>query len=219
MKKEIILLENKVTRQGFKKEKFARLEEETALEVVLGEDACNNLLDDFMKNSKVLNNYTTIIIHASIYQDDKREKLFDKIKEYDDKNIVIFSGDSSLSLIDNVLKLPAKKLYSENLEIFLKDPKRHLLMLGFGKNWEACILLNVLEKLNLFIEKNSLPINDDFDFDTFEEDVELLEIKGVMNDEIYLKFINKTAYEDRISQEQIMEIQQKLHKYIIELSQ
>ena len=216
MKKEIILLEDKDTRKGFSKERFARLEDETALEVVFGKNACNNLLDKFMKNSEVFNNYTTIIIHASIYQPDKREELFDKLKEYDDTNIVIFSGESAISLIGNVLILPANILYGENLEIFLKESKPHLLMLGFGKNWKPSILLNVLEKLNLFIEKNHLP---NVDFDVFEGDVELLEIKEVMNDEAYLQFINKTAYEDRISQEQIMEIEQKLHKYIIELSE
>jgi len=217
MTKEILLLEDKVNRDSLKIDALRKLETTTSLslEVILGADKCNDVLDRFMNDASIFSQYTTIIIHASIYRSETREILFNKLKESKDKNIVIFSGDSTFSLIDNKLTLSAESLYSGNLEIFLHEKNKNLLVLGFGKKWKLNILLNILEKLNFFIEQNG---EESFDFDDFEDRIELLELKYMMIDENYDNFISRTTYEDEIKRDQISLIQQRIGSHIKELA-
>lgn len=214
MNKEILLLENKIDRENINQDKLKKLAESSVLEIVFGDNNCNDLLNKFMDDSEQFNQYSTIIIHASIYTIEKREKLFDRLKVQKEKNIVIFSGEgSTISLNTNSFILPAKVLYSHNLEIFVREPNRNILMLGYGKNWKINILLNILEKLNLFIDKNIL---EKYNFDNFEDEIKLLDLKNIMDDDSYDDFINQDPYKDDINKNKIQQIQQKIYKYIEE---
>ncbi len=211
--KNILLLEDTDTREELDTTKLKVFENTTALEVILGSVKCNSFLDEFMLNIDAFEKYDTIIIHASIYKSEQREKLFDKLKELNKKEIVVFSGNSGSSFIKNTLVVSAKSLY-QNLEVYLNEDKKDILMLQYGQKWKLNILLNILEKINIFIEENT---DEECDFDEFEDDIDLLELKILMSDESYLKFIENNQFEYEINREQIIHIKENINNKIQEL--
>jgi len=155
--KKILLLENKEYRQ---KILTIDLRKCVFLRNVLGDDDCNILLDNFLNEHSTFDEYDIIIIHESIYYDEKREKLFDTLNKYClEKSLIKFSGNNTQFSLENEysLQLNTTSLY-ENLEIFLKTYENcdsSILMLALGENWYLNVLLNSLEKLNTFIENNT----------------------------------------------------------------
>ena len=155
--KKILLLENKDNRQDIL---TFNLKQYSFLNNVLGDNNCNILLDNFLVNQSIFDEYDTIIIHESIYYDEKREKLFAILNNFcSEKKLIKFSGNNTQFSLENEfsLQLSPTTLY-ENLEIFLETYKiddSNILMLALGKNWYLNVLLNSLEKLNIFIENNN----------------------------------------------------------------
>jgi len=195
--KKIILLENQTIRQqGI----------QINCEKILGNENCNEKLENFMKNNSIFDEYDVIIIHENIYLESERKKLFNELESYcNEKYLVKFSGNNSQSSINNkILSLSAKTLY-ENIEEYLNENKSgqaNILMLAYGKYWDLNKLLNILQSLNLFIEE----FDEEFeiDFDEFEDDFDLLELKKILSKEDYKSlFINLNDFEDDINLEQI----------------
>jgi len=195
--KKIILLENQTTRQqGI----------QINCEKILGNENCNEKLENFMKNNSIFDEYDVIIIHENIYLENERKELFNVLESYcNEKYLVKFSGNNSQSSINNkILSLSAKTLY-ENIEEYLKENESgqaNILMLAYGKYWDLNKLLNILQSLNLFIEE--FDEENEIDFDEFEDDFDLLELKKILSKEDYKSlFINISDFEDDINLEQI----------------
>ncbi len=214
--KTIILLENKVSRKdkyniGFSKHKN--------LESIFGDEKCNEVLSDFLKDNTLFDQYDTIFIHSSIFHEDERPVLFRTLKEYCIKNkktLVKFSGGGDIgSLNNNTLELTAKSFY-ENVEIFLYEYEKNtadLLMLGYGKSWDLNILLNILEKINILIEDNNGEFKEDFD--EFEDEFDLPKLKKIFGINIYERILeNVKIDEDEINLDQIKTIYNNLKRLI-----
>jgi len=204
--KKIILLEDKIERDNLK-QCTIDFDNYKNIETFIGKSACVKL-NDFIKNNESLNAFDTILIHASIKCNETN--IIGKLKTYcsiNSKNLVIFSGGGDIgSLQDNTLEITAKNLY-ENIEVFLDNypDTSHLLMLAYSERWTLNIFLNLLEKLNKFIENNTNDYMEDFD--EFEDDFDLLRIKVILNSNEYediLKDINIKDDEITISQMKIL---------------
>lgn len=193
----ILLLENRRDRIGGIEQSGIEFSKYPHVEVILY-DKCNDILDDFLEDNNQFNKYDTIIIHESIYYDNKRDELFKVLNNFCiDKKLIIFSGNhSQSSLSNNTLTLTPKKLY-ENLEIFLKEDNPNILMLSYGKNWDLNPLLNTVEKLNIFIE--NFDEDEEIDFDEFEDDFDLLTLKKILKEEEYQSLFKNLDFGDEVS--------------------
>jgi len=169
--KKILLLDNRETRQKdlckYDLNKYHRI-----LDNIISDDKCEQKLDIFLEDSSSFDNYDAILMHENIYED-RHNKVLTSIKEYCKNNkthLVLFSGENSKCYNNEILSLDSTEFYSQNLEIFLKETlkceKINILILGYGNKWEQAILLNILEKINLFINENEEFI----DYEEFEID-------------------------------------------------
>ena len=200
----ILLLENVQNRiNGIEKSSIKFPNYSAYIEVVLYDKKCNERLNNFLENLHDFDKYDTIIIHESIYLDDKRERLFEVLEKYaekENKNLVKFSGyNTQSSSSNNVLTLSPTKLF-ENLETFLKEHKNdnsNILMLAYGKHWDINPLLNTLQELNIFIE--NFDENKEMDFDEFEDDFDLLELKKILKEDEYQSLFKDLNFGDEIS--------------------
>lgn len=212
--KKILLLEDKIQRDSLKQANID-FNKFTNIEVMLGENACNVLLNSF----KYLDNFDVIIVHAGIQCDEKQNILIE-IKKYCSKKnttLVTFSGGADVSFFkDDTLEVTAKSLYT-NLPVFLSSypDSSHILMLAYGEKWSINILLNIVEKLNIFIEEN----RDDLieDYDEFEDDFDLIKLKNIISNERYTSQISKNKNSDQtIKMHQIKIIKENLISLISE---
>jgi len=197
----ILLIEDKETRES-------RIDiSHQDLELCLGSTHCREQLDQFIENNTILDKYNMIIIHEGIRYKDNID-IVNEIKRYcsNNKNLVIFSGNSSQPSLEkkNMLKITAKNLYN-NIEVFLqeyKNNKSNILMLAYGESWKLNILLNTLEKINILIEDANRDY--ELDFDEFEDDYNLLQIKKILEKIEYDRlFENFHVKDDTISLQQI----------------
>lgn len=210
---KILLLENKIDREGLHEIKSADI---NGLELILGDIECNRILNDFLDNHMILEQYTTIIIHQNIYEEEKRNLLFNKLKSYcKEKYLVIFSGgNNSISLRnDYLLELNSKNMY-KNLFSYVEEFEKNnpqILILGYGKKWELNIFLNILEHINIFLENNK---NENFfDFDEFEYEIDLEELKKTN-----YQYSEIVSIKQNLSKNEILNIRDKIYKIIIENS-
>ena len=152
--KKILLIEDRVERQN----KFTN---ETGISL----DKYETFLDRRESLDKdSLGEYSTIITHRSAFGESD-ENILDYLKKYCEVHqtkLVFFSGGISSIFYSKIkyefLLLNSKSFYSKNLELFLDDFQKNqepnILLLGYGKDWKTNILLNTLEKINLFISNN-----------------------------------------------------------------
>ncbi len=161
---------------------------EDTLDIVLKDK--NDLYCEYKSNilqNKIefLNNYSTIIVHRSAFEDQNIqviENLKNACKEKQIK-VVLFSGGISSSFYTNsqqeILLLNSRMLYSKKLEIFLtacKENKDHnILLLAYGNRWKDNILLNCLEKINYYQS-----LKNPFDFDEFVDDTGINTISTII---------------------------------------
>ena len=216
----ILLLENKTTRVDESDINFSYYDDIDIMKALLTDEKCNNFLDDFLDDHTVFDKYDTIIIHESIYREEKRKEFFEELESYcKGKNLVKFSGNNTQALLTSIsLDLSDKDLYT-NLVDFLEEYRNNnhnILMLAYGKHWDLNKLLNVLQKLNLFIENYE---DEKLDFDEFEDDFDLLEFKNLLNNNEYnVLFRNLDNFENEISLEQIKVLASNFKKLIMEKS-
>ena len=160
--KKILLIDDRTPRQNnFTKDTGIDLTKYNDIIDNFTADSYVQLLERFRKNDfDVLNDYETIITHRSAYSEINSQVL-DKLKDIckkQNKNLVFFSGGISSVFYQKepfeFLLVNSKVLYSENLKLFFEDNEPNILMIGYGKKWKLNILLNILEKINKFIELN-----------------------------------------------------------------
>jgi hypothetical protein len=129
--------------------------------------------------------YKAIIAHKSAFGDDNLDILYhlQELCQKESIPLVLFSGGISVNYYEKSedfekLELNSKVLYSNNLRLFLEhytnSGEIELMILGYGKSWKINILLNILEKITLFLAKES---QNDIPYDEFanETDFHLLE--------------------------------------------
>jgi hypothetical protein len=178
--RKILLVEDRVERQ----KKFM---EESG--ILLNE--YKNILDrvKIIDKNFPLDRYSTIITHRSAFGD-SRDNILDYLKSHCEETktkLVFFSGGISSTFYSKekyeFLLLNSKSFYSKNLKIFLDEFKTkgeaNILLLGYGDRWKIDILLNILEKINLFIEKNSN--RDRVKFNRFKNETKIDTIKGLIS--------------------------------------
>lgn len=211
--KKVILLENKDERQ---KEHIFDMPKYEFFDNILGDNDCNNLLDKFLQNNSIFDNYDTIIIHESIYDDKKRINLFEVLKNYcSNKNLIMFSGNNTQFSLENesLLRISPSSLYN-NIEVFLNDYEKkgsNILMLALGEKWQFNILLNTLEQLNIFIQNNE---KESINKSIFSSKSGLLKIKEV-DEEIY-ESIFKNFTSNNLTKNDIETISINLKNMIME---
>jgi len=171
--RKILLIEDREQRQkNLLKSSDVSLEKYSDILDNMIKNRFKTFIEDIRNNSFDFTPYDVIIAHQSIFIEDKREILSvirNSCKE--GKKLVLFSGDMEISSYSNSsyeeLGLSSKQLYSKNLELFLQEYEKgeiNIRILAFGTHWKANIMLNVLEKINLFIEINN---DEDIDYDEF----------------------------------------------------
>ena len=158
--KKILLIEDRAKRQ----ELFI---EDTGINLLKFEDILDNKIDEdyyklILEDKIDLSQYGIIISHKSV---GNNSKVIDKLKEHCKSAktpLILFSGGISANYYNDeeyiVMEINSKTFYSQNLEIFLKAVKEgneNILMLPYGKRWRLSIVLNIFEKINLFIEQNN----------------------------------------------------------------
>lgn len=212
--RRILLLENKAERQ---KIITFNLKEYNFLDNILGDEECNIFLDDFLENQFYFDIYDTIIIHESIYHESKREQLFKTLHDYcKTKNIIKFSGNNTQFSLENEksLQINPTMLY-RNLKIYLEmyaNDDANILILALGEKWKLNILLNTLEKLNIFIEDNTkYPVQKSI----FSSNVGLTKIKEVS--ENYYNKIFENIDKNNLSIDDIETININLNTLIKEI--
>ncbi len=199
----ILLLENKDKRY---KDNITNINEAQNIDIVLGDEKCNALLDSFLQDTTVLNSFDVIIIHESIYYADKRYELLKNIESFcvaSGKNMIIFSGNNTQPYLrSNILEISAKNLY-HNLKEYLeeyKEDRENILVLAYGKKWKLNILLNALERINIFREDSE---EESVDFDEFEDDFDLRKIEKIVGKNDYNNLFKNIDMDDEITLQQI----------------
>jgi len=160
---KIMLIDDRTIRQ-------TRFTEETGIDLNTPNSILDNysakkydeLLLEFRNNNYTrLNNYDVIITHRSAF-DNINSTVLDELKkvcadEDKKKSLVFFSGGISsttyLKMPFEFLLINSKTFYSENIEQYINEPK-NILQLAYGKKYNIAIMLNILEKINLFVGSN-----------------------------------------------------------------
>jgi len=154
----ILLLENKDDRlDKYKEIRLLAENSEEKLKIVEGDGWCNERLDVFTEDNTIFDTYSTVIIHEGIYEEEKREALFEALKAYcktNQKRLAIFSGNiTQASLNDGILRLSPSILY-KHLKLYINN--EDLSILVYGENSSLNLMLNALEKLNLITKKENV---------------------------------------------------------------
>jgi len=107
--------------------------------------------------------YEFIISHKSAFKDDNA-LMINRLKRGCEQNgipLVFFSGNQSATYHDrdsNYAEMLSILLYSQNLKLFLEDRKitnkPNMDILLYGEKWLLNIALNLLQEINIFIEKS-----------------------------------------------------------------
>ena len=162
--KKILLIDDR-------KERQTKFTNETAIELVSYESILDNITgDEYYKYIEILSQdsfvleHEIIIVHRSAFGETDINVL-DRLKNYcqeEKKKLIFFSGGISstfyLEKPFEFLLVNSRIFYSNNFKIFLDDVLKddvNILKIGYGNKWKLNVLLNTLEKINLFIGHNS----------------------------------------------------------------
>ena len=220
--RKILLIEDVLIRQrDFMRERSFTLEEYSSiLENAIG-DKYKKIALELKNDTFNFDEYSMIMVHQSAFEDDVAI-LIDRIKKYCEKHkkaLVLFSGGSS-SYYNNTqyesLELNTKNFYSDNLKLFLdayKNNNENILMLGYGNKWIISVLLNVLEKTNLFLEQNSGNDEGYIVYGEFENFTEINKIENVKYD-----FYEVAIEDDWVHKEELVKLRDSILECIEEMS-
>lgn len=172
-------------------------------------------IKDIQNDSFDLSIYDVIIAHQSIFINDFK-LILGKLKNYckdNHKKLVLFSGGNETSYINDEyeeLGLSSEDFYSQNLKLFLenfKQNKINIRILSFGNKWKLNIILNVLEKISLFIDTNN---DEDIDYDEFVNNT-----KANLLNNLEIKFYQMKIDETWIdSKSEILKLKEDLIEHI-----
>lgn len=125
--------------------------------------AYDEVYESFQNKDFDFDDYTVVIVHKSAFNGDTQEVLYGIENECKNRAIplVLFSGGITANYYEEEknfkkLELNSKDFYSQNLKMFLENYREsgniELLMLSYGQRWKLDIVLNCMEKINIFIE-------------------------------------------------------------------
>jgi len=215
--KKILLIEDR-------KERQQRFIHQTNINLNNYIDILENIIDkgyddiyDEFKNGKFnFHDYIMVIVHKSAFNGDTQKIIYSIENECKSRAIplVFFSGGITANYYEEEknfkkLELNSKDFYSQNLQMFLEKYRKNreieLLILSYGKKWKLDIVLNCIEKINIFIEthKNEEDIlYDEFITYTDFHLLESLKIKyskpNIENGWIYLSELKKIALDIKL---------------------
>jgi len=165
--KKILLIEDNTFRQNIACNKIS-LDISKYADIVENaiEEKYQIFLQQVEKSEFISDDYMAIMAHKSAFGNKNQQMLsyIESICKKNDMPLVLFSGGMSVSHYtkgDEIEKLllNTKIFYSNNLRLFLEHFREkneiELMVLNYGKSWRLNILLNVLEKINFFIAKES----------------------------------------------------------------
>jgi len=216
--KKILLLEDRTYRQ-------VRACNNASLELSKYEDELENATNQryeahfqsLENDSFKVDAYKAIIAHKSGFGDDNQAMLH-KLEQLCKKSgipLIYFSGGISLVTFMHTeelekLEINSKVLYSNNLKLFLEHFQQQgeieLMILGYGKSWKLNILLNTLEKINLFMARNNKEdvLYEDFanqtDFNLLEKTIREDEIKAVETENGWVEYCELESLQKALEQ-------------------
>jgi hypothetical protein len=217
--KKILLIENRPKRQRlFMNEvKIDLTKYSDILDNKINEEY-HKFIEDIKKDIFDLTQYNIIIAHNSIFLNEN-SVILGKLKNYckiNNKSLVLFSGnDNNVYNKENYeeLSLNSKDLYSANLELFLNEYRighQHILILCFGTKWKANIILNSLEKVNIFIAQNK---DEDIDYDEFSNFTNI----NLLNN-LEIDFYKMEIEDNWVYLEEIIKFRDNILDYIKEIA-
>lgn len=183
--RKILLIEDVISRQNsFMKERSFTLEAYAdILDNAIGEKY-QDIASALKKNDFDFDAYAMIIAHKSAFESDVGV-MIERLKAYckeRDTPLVFFSGGTQNyynNTHNEYLELETKYFYSNNLKLFLesyKEGKENILMLTYGEKWVANTVLNILEKINLYLNENS---GEKILYDKFKSKTEVDKLKNI----------------------------------------
>ncbi len=185
---KILLIEDRKNRQKkFTKIDFSKYE---MIDNKIGNEY-KQIEKAFNEEKFELNKYDVIISHRSAFGENN-SKILSKLNAFckeKKKKLILFSGGISVPFYTTnpfeSLSINSKELYGNNLELLLEDAKANnnsnLLLLAYGKNWELNILLNTLEKINIFLVKYEKSIT----YNRFKQDTKYKTLENLIDFEEY----------------------------------
>jgi hypothetical protein len=211
MKKILLIEDRKERQQRFVNHTNVDLNEYSdMLENKIGQ-AYDEVYEFFKKGEFDFDDYVMVIVHKSAFNGDTQEVLYGIENECKNRAIplVLFSGGITANYYEEEksfkkLELNSKDFYSQNLKMFLENYRENsnieLLILSYGRRWKLDIVLNCMEKINIFIEmhKNEEDIlYDEFVIHTEFHLLESLKVKyykpSIENGWLYLSELKKIA--------------------------
>ena len=125
--------------------------------------AYDEVYEAFQNGDFDFDNYAMVIVHKNAFNGDTQEVLYGIENKCKTRAIplVLFSGGITANYYEEEkkfkkLELNSKDFYSQNLKMFLENYREsgniELLMLSYGQRWKLDIVLNCMEKINIFIE-------------------------------------------------------------------
>jgi len=185
----------------------------------------NSIGDKYIDVAKSLKNdtfnfddYEIIITHKSAFED-QTNTIISKLELYCEKTktpLVLFSGGVSDYYNNSKyehLQLNSKDFYSQHLKLFLDEYKNgniNLMILSYGNKWKILVLLNVLEKINLFLNKMK---EEDIVYDSFKNLTQLNHLNNVQ-----YSFYSMNIEDGWVYKEEIYKIRDSISQYIKEIS-
>lgn len=158
--------------------------------------------------------YDMIISHKTAFEE-QTSIIVNKLVAYCEKTkkpLVFFSGGITnyyKNTTYEYLELNSKDFYGQNLKIFLDNYRKgmqNILMLSYGDKWVLNVLLNILEKINLFLNKND---ETDIVYDEFRNFTHINRL-----DSISYEFYQMDVDDGWIYREEIQKIKNSITKYV-----
>ena len=217
--RKILLIEDREHRQNyFLKQVNINLDDYKEILDNKIDDKYEEFIKDMQSDSFNLSVYDVIIAHQSIFINEYK-KILGKLKNHckdNHKALVLFSGGNGTSYIhDNYeeLGLSSEVFYSQNLKLFLDDFELNninIRILTYGNRWKLNIMLNILEKINFFLDKNN---GEDIDYDEF-----LIDTEADMLNNLDIKFYTMIIKNDEVLESEVIKLKDDILSHIKEMA-
>ncbi len=184
MKKFLLIDDRKKRQTRFSIDTGINLEQYSDILDNITGDEYQKYVEKFSQSNFVLE-YNVIMVHRSAFGETEIN-ILDRLKNYcreKKKKLVFFSGGISSTFYlkepFEFLLVNSKTFYSNNLKLFLDDADNNILKIGYGNKWKLNLMLNTLEKINLFIGSNN---NETMvRYSTFKDKVQIMLIDDYIN--------------------------------------
>ncbi len=213
--KKILLIEDVASRQ----EDFMS---HTDFTLKSYDDILENMTNDKYKSISTslkddtfnFDDYNMVISHKTAFEE-QTSVIVNKLESYCEstkKPLVFFSGGITnyyKNTIYEYLELNSKDFYGQNLKVFLdnyRKNKQNILMLSYGDKWVLNVLLNILEKINLFLNKND---ETDIVYDEFRNFTHINRLESIS-----YEFYQMDVDDGWIYREEIQKIKDSITKYV-----